>query len=73
MIALRILVVLARAIQRQIGNTGPGGCNGRPLEKINFSSFVCSLRHRTGKVFSLETSSTNVLRLTKVQNPYVLN
>ena len=32
-IALRILVSLARAIRRQIGNTGLGGCNRRPLEK----------------------------------------
>ena len=33
-IALRILVGLARAVRRQIGNTGHGGCNRRPLEKI---------------------------------------
>ena len=31
--ALRILVGLARAIRRQIGNTGLGGCNRRPFEK----------------------------------------
>ena len=33
-IALRILVGLARAIRRQIGNTGLGGCNRGPLENI---------------------------------------
>ena len=32
--ALRILVGLARAVRRQIGNTRLGGCNRRPLEKI---------------------------------------
>ena len=36
-IALRILVGLARAIRRQIGNTGLGGCKRHPLEnKIAF-------------------------------------
>ena len=33
LIALRILVGLARAIRRQIDNTGLAGCNRRPLEK----------------------------------------
>ena len=33
MTAPRILVGLARAVRRQIGNTGLGGCNRRPLEK----------------------------------------
>ena len=39
MIALRILVGLARAARRQIGNTGLGGCNRRPLEKITAFKF----------------------------------
>ena len=39
MIALRILVDLARAIRRQISNTGLGGCNRRPLEKITAFKF----------------------------------
>ena len=38
-IALRILVGLARAVRRQIGNTGIGGCNRRPLEKITAFKF----------------------------------
>ena len=37
--ALRILVGLARAVQRQIGNTVLGGCNRRPLEKITALKF----------------------------------
>ena len=36
---MRILVGLARAVQRQIGNTGLGGCNRRPLEKITAFKF----------------------------------
>ena len=39
MIALRISVGLARAIRRQIGNTGLGGCNRRPLEEITAFKF----------------------------------
>ena len=39
MIALRILVGLAWAIRRQIGNTGLGGCNRRALEKITAFKF----------------------------------
>ena len=38
-IGLRILVGLARAIRRQIGNTGLGGCNRRPLEIITAFKF----------------------------------
>ena len=38
-IALRILVGLAREIRRQIGNTGLGGCNRRPLEEITAFKF----------------------------------
>ena len=38
-IALRILVGLARAIRRQRGNTGLGGCNRRSLEKITAFTF----------------------------------
>ena len=38
-ITLRILVGLARAIRRQIGITGLGGCNRRPLEKITAFKF----------------------------------
>ena len=38
-IALRILVGLARAIRRQIGNTGLGGCNRHPVEKITAFKF----------------------------------
>ena len=38
-IALRILVDRARAIRRQIRNTGLGGCNRRPLEKITAFKF----------------------------------
>ena len=38
-IALRIFVGLARATRRQIGNTGLGGCNRRPLEKITAFKF----------------------------------
>ena len=37
--ALRILVGLAQAVRRQIGNTGLGGCNRRPLEKITAFKF----------------------------------
>ena len=37
--ALRILVGLARAVRRQIGNTVLGGCNRRPLEKLLPSKF----------------------------------
>ena len=32
-LAVRVLVGLARAIRRQIGNTELGGCNSHPLEK----------------------------------------
>ena len=39
MIALRVFVGLARAIRRQIGNTGLGGCNRRPHEKITAFNF----------------------------------
>ena len=39
MIALRILVGLARAVRRQIGNTELGGCNRHPLEKITALKF----------------------------------
>ena len=39
MTALRVLVGLARAVRRQIGNTGHGGCNRRPLEKITALKF----------------------------------
>ena len=39
MTALRILVGLARAVRRQIRNTGLGGCNRRPLEKITAFKF----------------------------------
>ena len=39
MTALKILVGLARAVRRQIGNTGVGGCNRRPLEKITAFKF----------------------------------
>ena len=54
-IALRILVGLARAIRRQIGNTGLGGFNRRPLEKItvfNFCLFSAegSHFHQPGRV-----------------------
>ena len=38
-ITLRILVGLARAVRRQIGNTKLGGCNGCPLEKITAFTF----------------------------------
>ena len=38
-IALRILVGRARAVRRQIGNTGLGRCNRRPLEKITALKF----------------------------------
>ena len=39
MIALRILVGLARVVRRQIGNTGVVGCNRLPLEKITAFKF----------------------------------
>ena len=39
MTALRILVGLARAVRRQIGKTGLGGCNRRPFEKITAFKF----------------------------------
>ena len=38
-IALRILVGLARAIRKQIRSTGLGGCKRRPLEKITAFKF----------------------------------
>ena len=38
-IAPRILVGLARAVRRQIGNTGLGGRNRRPHEKITALKF----------------------------------
>ena len=64
--ALRILVGLARAVRRQIGNTVLGGCNRRPLEKITafkVLSVWCSTKQ--GKLFLLKTGSTIVLRPTK--------
>ena len=64
-IALRILVGLARAVRRQIGNTGLGGCNRCPLEKITAFKFCLFGAAQAGKVLSLETSSTIVLRPTK--------
>ena len=63
--ALRILVGLARAVRRQIGNTELGGCNRRPLEKITAFKVLsdrCSTEQ--GKFF-LKTGSTIVLRPTK--------
>ena len=59
MTALRIVVGLARAVRRQIGNTVLGGCNRR------LESFVCFVQHQAGKALSLETGSTIVLRPTK--------
>ena len=38
-VGLRILVGLDRAIRRQIGNTGLGGCTRRPLENITTFKF----------------------------------
>ena len=54
-IALRILVGLARGNRRQIGNTGIGWCNRRPLEKITpfkFGLFSAegSHFHQSGRV-----------------------
>ena len=72
MIALRLLVGLAREIRRQIGNTGLVGIDAH-LRKLLTSSVVCLVRHRRGKALSLETSSTIILRLTKVQNTYVFH
>ena len=66
MTALRVLVGLARAVRRQIGNTVLGGCNRRPLEKITafkVLSVWCSTEQ--GKLFLKKTSSTIVLRQTK--------
>ena len=71
MIALKILVGLARAVRRQIGNTGLGGCNRRPLEKS--TDFKFCLFGAARKTLSLETSSTITLRLTKVQNTYLFS
>ena len=64
--ALRILVGLAWAVRRQIGNTVLGGCNRRPLEKFTAFKVLsgwCSTKQ--GKLFLENTSSTIVLRLTK--------
>ena len=50
--ALRILVGLARAVRRQIGNTLLDGCNRRPLEKrtaFKVLSVWCSIKQ--GKLF----------------------
>ena len=50
--ALRILVGLARAVRRQIGNTVLGGCTRRPFEKITafkVLSVWCSTKQ--GKLF----------------------
>ena len=38
-ITLRILVGPAWAVRMQIGNTGLGGCNRRPFEKITAFKF----------------------------------
>ena len=68
MAALRIVVGLARVVQRQIGNTLLGGCNRRPIEKITafkVLSVWCSTKQ--GKLFlkKKNTSSTTVLQPTK--------
>ena len=66
MVVLRILVGLARAVRRQIGNTGLGGCNIRPLEKSTAFKFcVVSAALNREHSFFLETRSTNELRQTK--------
>ena len=45
-VALRVLLGIARAIRGQIGNTKLAGCNCRsPERKILPSSFVCKVRH----------------------------
>ena len=66
MTALRILVGLARAVRRQIGERRLGGCNRRPLEKITAFKFCLfgAAPSREGSFFK-NTSSTIVLRLTK--------
>ena len=64
--ALRILVGLARAVRRQIGNTGLGGCNRRPLEKITAFKFcLFGAAPSRESSFFIKTSSTIVLRPTK--------
>ena len=47
-IDLRTLVGLARAIQRQISNTGTVGAIDVHLRKLMPSSVVCLVRHQTG-------------------------
>ena len=68
MIALGILVGIARAIRTQIGNTGLGGCNRRPLEKITAFKFFLFGAAPSREALSLKINSTIVLRQTKSTN-----
>ena len=74
MTALRILVVLARAVRRQIGNTVLGGCNRLPskLRKVLPSKFcLFGAAPSRENFFFKKTSSTILLRQTKVHYTYV--
>ena len=74
MTALRILVGLARAVRRQIGNIILGGCNRRPLDKITAFKFCLfgAAPSRESSFFIKQVRLLYCDRL-KVQNTYVFH
>ena len=74
MTALRILVGLARAVRRQIGNIILGGCNRRPLDKITAFKF-CLFGAAPSRESSFFIKQVRLLYCDqlKVQNTYVFH
>ena len=70
MTALRILVGLARAVRRQIGNTVLGGCNIRPLEKITTFKF-CLFRAAPSRESSFFIKQVRLLYCDRLKVQYI--